>query len=445
MLQLITYATGGAAMVVEVEYAQAWDLETRVPWRPISVEEARKRDAAGLPYVVVYRLAGREAPLEVRLVSWRDHYVGVWVYDAQGRRTYDLDMRLLDDPARLLCRYAVRWHYTGPEMAEFDEACPRITEELFPDGRGRRVEQSQGKRGGSYVTVPRVGDDERWTDRPTFGEWPLFSARSHGLTEPPAFEITGPAAAAADGSPLAPTTCWRPPRPAQPGPIGELFRPGARVTDGYHPEMTIVEPRRIGTLRVPSGLLAVSGPDIDHKDGPHITVPVPPGEYVLEEAQARHTYHCEWEGSEVTRTDTMAVCLLVSEARAASWEMALRPDDDLRLFIENQISGFDTDGATGCFADAGAWEPLLAIYEKGLIQEDPDLDPDAYEDIGDSMYLLRTRDQASGGELAAFATTGDGTYPVWVGRSQAGEVVAVIVLVEGMPELLPEGGATAGA
>nr|WTB28467.1 hypothetical protein OG781_01775 [Streptomyces sp. NBC_00830] len=35
-----------------------------------------------------------------------------------------------------------------------------------------------------------------------------------------------------------------------------------------------------------------------------------------------------------------------------------------------------------------------------------------YEDINDSMYLLRTRDQASGGELAAFATTGDGTYPV---------------------------------
>ncbi|MFB7739916.1 DUF4241 domain-containing protein [Streptomyces sp. NPDC056112] len=432
-------------MVVEVGYAQAWDLEARVAWRPISVGEARERDTAGLPYVVVYREAGREAPLEVRLVSWRDHYVGLWVYDTQGRRTYDLDMRLLDDPVRLLRRCTVGWNYIGPEMAEFDEACPRITVELFPDGRGRRTEESHGKGGGSYVTVPRVRDDERWTDRPVFGEWPLLSAQVHGFKGPPVFEITEVAAAAGDGGGLAPATCWRPPRPAQPGPIGELFRPGVRVTDGYHPEMTVVEPRRTGSLRVPSGLLAVSGPDSDDGDGPHITVPVPPGEYVLEEAQARHTYHCEWEGSEVTRTDTMAVRVLISESPAATWKMARRSDDDPRLLRENEIFGFDTDGATGCFADAGAWEPLLALFEKGLIQGDPDLDPDVYEVISDSMYLLRTRDQASGGELAAFATTGDGTYPVWVGRSEAGEVVGVVVLVEGMPELLPESGATAGA
>ncbi|MCX4782461.1 DUF4241 domain-containing protein [Streptomyces sp. NBC_01264] len=443
-------------MVVELGYAQAWDTETRVPWHPISVEEARERDAAGLPYVAVYRTAGREAPLEVRLVSWSDHFVGLWVYDAQGRRTYDLDMRLLDDPTRLLRRYAVRRHYPGPEMPEFDQACPRITVELFPDGRGRRTEQPQGERGRTYATVPRCRDDERWADRPAFGRWPLLSAQVHGLTESSVLEIMEPSvleitesaavsATAADGSGPAPATCWRPPRPARPGPIDELFRPGVRVTDGYHPEMTIVEPRRTGTLRVPSGLLAVSGPDIDHEDGPHITVPVPPGEYVLEESRARHAYHCEWEGSEVTHTDTLAVRLLVGEAPAATWEMALRPGDDLRLFIEDQISGFDTDGATGCFADAGAWEPLLALFEKGLVQGDPDLDPDSYEDISDSMYILRTRDRATGAELAAFATTGDGTYPVWVGRCEAGEVVAVVVLVEGMPELLPDGGTAAGS
>ncbi|MCX5402652.1 DUF4241 domain-containing protein [Streptomyces sp. NBC_00335] len=432
-------------MMVEVGYARAWDLGARAPWRPISVEEARERDAAGLPYVVVYRTEGREAPLEVRLVSWRDHYVGLWVYDAQGRGTCELDVRLLDDPTRLWPRRNVRWHYTGPEMTEFDEACPRITVELFPGGRGRQTEQPQGERGRIHVTAPRSRDDEHWVDRPVFGEWPLLSSQVHGLTETPVLDVAEPTAAATDGSGLAPTTCWCPPHPAQPGPIGELFRPGVRVTDGYHPEMTIVEPRRIGTLRVPSGLLAVSGPDIDHGDGPHITVSVPPGEYALEEARARHSYHCMWEGSEVTRTDTMAVRVLVSEVPAVTWEMALKPDDDLRLFVDDQISGFATDGATGCFADAGAWEPLLALFEKGLIQGDPDLDPDVYEDINDSMYLLRTRDQATGGELAAFATTGDGTYPVWVGRTEAGEVAGVVVLVDGMPELLPDGGATVGA
>jgi hypothetical protein len=365
----------------------------------------------------------------------------VWVYDAQGRRTHDLDMRLLDDLAKLLRRCTVGWHYTGLEMAEFDEACPRVTAELFPDGKGRRREEPRGRDGGAHVTVPKVRDDERWLDKPAFGEWPLISAQVHGLREPFLVEITE-AVDDSSGGP-APATCWRPPSPAQPGPISELFRPGVRVTDGYHPEMTVVEPHRSGTLRVPSGLLAVSGPDINRGNGPHLTIPVAPGEYVLDEAQVRHTYHCEWEGRPVTRTDTLAVRVLLSDTPAATWEMALRPDSDPRLFTENEISGFITDGATGCFADAGAWEPLIALFEKGLIQGDPDLALDVYQGIDDSMYLLRTRDQVSGGELVAFATTSDGTHPVWVGRCEAGEVVAVVVLVEGTPELLPESGATA--
>ncbi|MFE1383915.1 DUF4241 domain-containing protein [Streptomyces sp. NPDC058740] len=421
-------------MVVEVGYAQGWDPEARVAWRPLSEGAARERDAAGLPYVVVYRTAGRDAPLEVRLVSWRDHHVGVWVYDTQGRRTHELDMRLLDDPARLLRLYTVGWDYTDPSMAEFDEACPRITVELFPDGRGRRTEEPKGRGGGARVTVPRIADDERWSDRPAFGEWPLLSAQVHGFARQPVFEVVE---AADDSCGPAPATCWRPPRPAQPGPIAALFRPGVRVTDGYHPEMTVVEPRRIGTLRIPSGLLAVSGPD---GDGPHLTVPVPPGEYALDEARVRHSYACEWAGGQVTRSDTTAVRLLVKDVPATAWEMGIRPDEDPRLLRENGVFGFDTDGATGCFADAGAWEPLLALFEKGLIQGDPALGQDVYEGIEDSMYLLRTRDRASGGELVAFATAGDGTYPVWVGRSEVGEVVSVVVLVGGTPELLPESG-----
>ncbi|UWM47619.1 DUF4241 domain-containing protein [Streptomyces carpaticus] len=353
------------------------------------------------------------------------------------RRTYDLDLRLLDDPSRLLRRYSVAWHYTGPEMAEFDKACPRITVDLLPDGRGRRTEERQGQGGDSYVTSLGLLEDERWMVRPAFGAWPLLSAQVHGLIEPPTFEAAEVAEAAEPGDGDIPATCWCPPRPAQPGPISELFRPGVRVTDGYHPEMAVVEPRRVGKLRVPSGLLAVSGPDTGHGDGPRITVPIPPGDYVLDEARVRFSYYCEWRDAEVATTEPTAVRVLVSKTPAATWEMALGPDDDPRLFIEKHMVGFDTDGATGCFVDARAWEPLIALYERGLIRGEPDLE--GYEDIDDgSMFMQCTRDEASGGELRSFATAGDGTYPVWVGRSKTGEVVGVVVLVDGMPELLLE-------
>ncbi|RKT02223.1 uncharacterized protein DUF4241 [Streptomyces sp. 3211.6] len=416
-------------MVVEVGYAQAWDPQARAAWRPLSSEEARERDAAGLPYVVVYRTAGRDVPLEVRLVSWRDHHVGLWVYDVQGRRTHDLDLRLLDDPERLFHRYSVAWNYPAPETAEFDPECPRVILDLFPDGRGRRVEEPRG-----YATSAGLREDERWMERPAFGEWPLLSAQLHGFTEPPPIE----AAVVLEGDVgEAPASCWRPPRPAQPGRIGKLFRPGVRVTDGYHPEQTVVEPHRVGTVRVPSGLLAVSGLFTGHENGPHITVPVPPGEYVLDEARVAFSYHCEWRNAEVETTEPTAVRLLLSETPAASWEMALGADDDRRIFIEKQIAGFDTDGATGCFADAGSFESLLSLFERGLIDGEPDLD--GYEDLTDgSMFIHHTWDTATGGELMAFATTGDGTYPVWLGRCEAGELVSVVVLIEGMPEILPE-------
>ncbi|MFE2267680.1 hypothetical protein ACFXB4_00385 [Streptomyces lavendulae] len=75
------------------------------------------------------------------------------------------------------------------------------------------------------MTVPTVHRDEHWADRPVFGEWPQFSAQVHGLTEPLLLETAEPAAEAVGGG-LAPATCWHPPRPAQPGPIGERSGPG---------------------------------------------------------------------------------------------------------------------------------------------------------------------------------------------------------------------------
>ncbi|MEU9237839.1 DUF4241 domain-containing protein [Streptomyces subrutilus] len=431
----------GPGTVVEVAYALAWDLEARAPWRPLSVEAARERDTAGLPYVVTYRIPGQAVPLEVRLVSWRDHYVGLWAYDDQGRRTDELDLRLLDDPARLLGRRTRTWRYSGPEMAEFDDACPRSGTELFPNGKGSLWHEPEGALGSRRVTSPRA-DTQHWQDRPDFDNWPLFAARWRGLPEPVALRAADVTPATADDTSGAPATCWRPPRPAQPGPLGALFRPGTRLSDGYHLEMTVVEPRQTGTLCVPSGLLAVSEPDDLRGEGPALTVPVPPGTHALEEGLVQVVYDCEWSKGRTTRTATTAVRLRVGESPAASWEMGLGRDDDPRLLVEDEVFGFDTDGATGCFADAGAWASLQELSERHLVRGEPGVG----EDIRDSMYLLRTRDAVSGGELVAFATTGDGTYPVWVGRSADGDVAEVVVLVDGMPTVLgPDAADEAGA
>ncbi|MEU6298148.1 hypothetical protein [Streptomyces erythrochromogenes] len=141
-------------MVVEVGYARAWDPEAREARRPMSAGEARERDDSGLPYVVGYRTAGRDAPLEVRPVSWRDHFAGVRVYDRQGR-THDVDMRLPAAQAHGLSEPQV---LVAAEAADSAEAAEGV--EGFDGGREN-----------------------------------------------------------------APATCRRPPRPAGPGPIGELFRP----------------------------------------------------------------------------------------------------------------------------------------------------------------------------------------------------------------------------
>lgn len=103
----------------------------------------------------------------------------------------------------------------------------------------------------------------------------------------------------------------------------------------------------------------------------------------------------------------------------------------MRLLGDDEAYGFGTDAATGCFADAAAWKPLRELFERSLIHNDPD----AGEHLADSMYVLRTADRATSADLVAFATCGDGTYPVWVGRSEAGEIVCVDVVLDYLTDL----------
>ncbi|MFE7518691.1 DUF4241 domain-containing protein [Streptomyces halstedii] len=412
--------------VVEMSHAEGWDFQAGAEVGPLGPREARARDSAGLPYVVAYRAAGSAGPFEVRLVSWRDHYAGVWVYDEHGRRVEHLELRLLDED-RLLRRYTERWVYAGPEVPEFERSSDRTVLELFPGGRGSLSRRPQGDAGPMTVTVPDLAEGERWLRRPEFGSWPLFSADRCGLVgsircAAAPFTETGPGAA---GDP------WSPPRPGGPGGLIALFSPGTRITTGDHRENTVVlEPDAGPRLRVPSGRLAVDDPLGDGR--PRITIEIPPGTYPLETAQIGSGYHSEFEDAWVERTDSPAVRLRVSDEPVASWTMALGEGDDLRLLRDGHAYGFDTGGATGCFADAGAWPVLQDRYRRAMA----DNDPDAGEDLDpDSGFFLRTVDEEASADLLAFATDGDGTHPVWVGLDASGGVACVVVQVAWLPDL----------
>ncbi|MFD7911195.1 DUF4241 domain-containing protein [Streptomyces sp. NPDC059752] len=275
--------------------------------------------------------------------------------------------------------------------------------------------------------VVEATEEERWMDRPEFGGWPVFSAQVHGPAEPVAFREMSVARPGADPE-CEPADRWRAPRPGEAGPLDALFRPGTRMTTPHDPEMTVVEPVRRGTLNVPSGLLGIDCP-LDGK-GPRLTVPVPPGEYPLEEGRITFGYVCMYEERWVDRTDTTAVRLCVSDVPAASWEMAMAPEDDPRLLGEGEVYCFSTDGATGAFADARAWGPLQERFDRVMAGDSDEGEPD-----DGSTFLVRTREPVSGAGLAAFAVCSDGGHPVWVGRSADGDVVGVVVLIDRMPEL----------
>ncbi|WP_327414547.1 hypothetical protein [Streptomyces sp. NBC_01233] len=119
-----------------------------------------------------------------------ERHVGVWVYDEHGRRAAEVDYRLLDGD-RLLTRLTRVWDYTGPQAPEFDEEASRTTVTLGLGGRGRVSHEPRGSKGPRRDTGAHVPEEQRWMDRPAFGEWPVFSAQAHGLTGPVILRAAG--------------------------------------------------------------------------------------------------------------------------------------------------------------------------------------------------------------------------------------------------------------
>ncbi|MFE1899226.1 DUF4241 domain-containing protein [Streptomyces yangpuensis] len=388
-----------------VTFEESWDAKSRTGGRALSHEEARVRDAAGLPYAVVYRMPGRELPLGARMVAWQAGVLDSWAYDDHGRRTTEAELQMRTDEGQLLVRRLLVRRFPDGRTGEFDVHCPRTVVELSAGGTARISHQPEGMRGDSLEAELTVADEHLWTRRPCFDDWPALPV-ADTLPDWVAAELV-----AAEQAPAGPGWRREPSRLLGSTDFDRVFRPGTRIGG-----VRVLDAVPCGSLRVPSGVLAVDCPQSGDEE-PRITVAVPPGTYPVKAASVEVV-----DKGYGSYEELVAIRLQVSDAPVAAWEMALGPGDDTLRLRDGAAFGFGTDAAMGAFGDAMTWQDLRDLLERAHRPGSPEADRIASTEAGAHLD-----GGGLGADMAVFCTGGDGVYPVWVGRSASGEVVCVDV------------------
>lgn len=147
-------------------------------------------------------------------------------------------------------------------------------------------------------------------------------------------------------------------------------------------------------------------PDVLSERDEPFTVTVPTGEYPVLIARIRWQDE-DWE-------ENTAAMLPVLDEPTTGWELAVLPGQDIRLLGDEGFYGFGVDSGTGAFLDASGRESLAAAYR-------------ARTDRRDWSGDIVTVDPGTGGNLIAYQSgRGDGSYPVWIGRTADGDVTCLV-------------------
>ena len=171
----------------------------------------------------------------------------------------------------------------------------------------------------------------------------------------------------------------------------------------------------LGTLAVPSGLLAACDPFVFADEVEPFTLPVPTGEHNVVVTLA------ESEGE----TRVAFVRLQLSDLDPVSWDLMTVDGQDQSQLGPHEIFGVPVDAGTGCLADHESVRELAS-----LLAADADYSSRIFAEMEKTRGLNWSALNwllPSGLNVVVYTSGyGDGIYPTYVGLAADGTIVCVV-------------------
>jgi hypothetical protein len=211
-----------------------------------------------------------------------------------------------------------------------------------------------------------------------------------------------------------------------------MFRPGTRYRfdEDVGGGQAVVEVHEVGLLHLATGRLVAGDPFWVDTQAPAFTVTVPPGDYPVDVSMARTERRRADPGYPGPAPLGAAARLTIRQKRATTWEMALLPGEDIADLGPGEFYGMPVDTGTAAFLDASA----VARWSRRLNRQAWEEDPESAEidsAIARSEPINVVVDRSTDLNLVIFSCgMGDGSYPVWIGRTSSGEPAAYIADLE---------------
>lgn len=199
--------------------------------------------------------------------------------------------------------------------------------------------------------------------------------------------------------------------------LDALLTVGARFERG---DITYaVEVHQLDDVVLPTGKVIACDPLVFADGASPFTVSVAPGTYAL-----RAWVALLLRGEDVLQRRVVALQLVVRNAPAARWEMALIDGDDLSALAGDGFFGYPVDAGTGTLADMVAVR-AIATWDYDRVEEHYIPAQVPVEPV--PGVAAAVTDEATGANVVVVTTGwGDGQYPTFIGYTGEQQVACFV-------------------